>query len=227
MSLLGGFVLTVSGRVVPILPTAQRLLAYLGIRDRPAHRPHVAGVLWPDAATCRAGANLRSALWRTQRTCAGLIQTDPQHLMLNADVRVDLDRARRRAERLLDARQDCADDLDAGARLDLTADVLPDWTDESWLTVEREHFRQLRLHALEAMGERLIAAGRPGEAVAAGLAAVAADPLRESAHRVLIRAHLAAGNRWAAARQYEQCRRMFSEDLGLSPSAALRELALR
>jgi DNA-binding SARP family transcriptional activator len=115
--------------------------------------------------------------------------------------------------------------LHAAARLDLAEDLLPDWPDEGWLTFERENFRQMRMYALEALGERLIAAGRPGEAVAAGLAAVAAEPLRESAHRAVIRAHLAAGNRWAAARQYEQCSRVFREDLGLSPSAELRQLA--
>jgi DNA-binding SARP family transcriptional activator len=225
LSLLGSFVLTIGGRVVPVLPTAQRLIAYLAVQSRPAHRPRVAAVLWPDTPPSRAGANLRSALWRTQRLCLHLIAADAQHLMLDPGVVVDLRRGQRLADRLLDSGRDCADILHAGARADLAEDLLPAWADEGWLAVEREHFRQLRLHALEAMGDRLIAAGRPGEAVAAGLAAVAAEPLRESAHRAVIRAHLAAGNRWAAARQYELCRRVFREDLGLSPSAELRQLA--
>jgi hypothetical protein len=42
----------------------------------------------------------------------------------------------------------------------------------------------------------------------------------------VIRAHLAAGNRWAAARQYELCRRLFREDVGLNTSPKLRQLAL-
>ena len=226
LSLLGSFVLTVGGRVRPVVLTAQRLLAFLAVYSRPAHRPHVAAVLWPDTTPGRASANVRSALWRTQRMCPDLITADGQHLALHPGVPVDLRRARLLADRLLDSDRDCADILHAGARLDLIQDLLPDWPDEGWLEAEREHFRQLRMHALEALGERLIAAGRPGEAVAAGLAAVAAEPLRESAHRTVIRAHLAAGNRWAAARQYEQCRRVFSDDLGLNPSAELRQLAL-
>ncbi len=224
LSLLGGFVLRIAGRVVPLFPTAQRLLALLAEQSRPAQRPHVAAVLWPDATTGRAAANLRTALWRTQRVDAGLVVADGRHVTLAPGVPVDLRQARVLADRLLDSGLDCADVLHAAARLDLTEDLLPGWPDEEWLTIERENFRQLRMYALESLGERLIAAGRPGEAVAAGLAAVAAEPLRESAHRAVIRAHLAAGNRWAAARQYEQCRRLFREDLGLSPSAELRQM---
>ncbi|MEV7548300.1 bacterial transcriptional activator domain-containing protein [Amycolatopsis sp. NPDC089917] len=74
------------------------------------------------------------------------------------------------------------------------------------------------------MAKRLTTAGRYGEAVAAGLAAVRAEPLRESAHQALIDAHLAAGNRAAAQHQYLQCRRTLLEELGLEPSEALRHL---
>jgi DNA-binding SARP family transcriptional activator len=221
LSLLDGFVLSLHGRVVPVFPTAQRLLAFLALQVRPAQRPHVAAVIWPDASPGRAGANLRTALFRTQRLCPGVITADIRQVRLHDAVRVDLRAARTRARVLLESRPDTL-----GLPDDLTADLLPDW-DEGWLAVPREQFRQLRLHALEALVDRLIAADRPGEAVAAGLAAVAAEPLRESAHRAVIRAHLAAGNRWAAARQYETCRRQFDEDLGLAPSTELRRLAVR
>jgi DNA-binding SARP family transcriptional activator len=60
--------------------------------------------------------------------------------------------------------------------------------------------------------------------VEAGLAAVRAEPLRESAHRTLVRAHLAEGNRFEANRQYHNCRRLLQAELGLEPSRGLREL---
>ena len=41
----------------------------------------------------------------------------------------------------------------------LAADILPGWT-AAWIAVERERFRQLRLHALEERSLRLSAAGR-------------------------------------------------------------------
>src|SRR4029077_18810447 len=52
----------------------------------------------------------------------------------------------------------------------------------------------------------------------AGLAAVAGEPLRESSHRAVIRAHLADGNVAEAVRQYRLCRRLLNDHLGLEPS---------
>jgi DNA-binding SARP family transcriptional activator len=84
--------------------------------------------------------------------------------------------------------------------------------------LERERFRQLRLHALERLCDRLTAQGRFAEATEAGLAAVAGEPLRESAHRALIRAYLAEGNPGEAVGQYERLRALLRDELGVSPS---------
>jgi len=105
----------------------------------------------------------------------------------------------------------------------LTQDVLPDWYDD-WALVERERFRQIRLHALERLCQRLASEGVHGEAIAAGLHAVQAEPLRESAHRALIQAHLAEGNLVEALRQYSRCHRMLGEELGVEPSPSLQAL---
>jgi DNA-binding SARP family transcriptional activator len=103
----------------------------------------------------------------------------------------------------------------------LARDLLPDWYDD-WVVLERERFRQLRLHALEALCRRLTEAGRFGAAVQAGLAAVAGEPLRESAHRILIQAHLAEGNPGEAVRQYHLYRRLLAGELAIEPSATIR-----
>ena len=57
--------------------------------------------------------------------------------------------------------------------------------------------------------------GRGGEAIQAGLAAVAAEPLRESARRVLIRAYRAEGNVADAVRQFESFRTVLRDELGV------------
>ena len=62
----------------------------------------------------------------------------------------------------------------------LRGDLLPDW-DEDWIQFERERLRQLRVHALEALCRRLSECGRHEEAVDAGQATMAAEPLREAA----------------------------------------------
>jgi DNA-binding SARP family transcriptional activator len=90
--------------------------------------------------------------------------------------------------------------------------------------VERERYRQLRLHALEALCRSLTAAGRYSLAIQAGLAAVEADALRESAHRALIRAHLEEGNPSEALRQYRRFRAAVQEELGIPPTDGIEDL---
>jgi DNA-binding SARP family transcriptional activator len=224
LGLLGGFTLTVKGVPVTLPATAQRLLALLALRGRPLCRTRVCGALWPDAPANRANASLRSTLWRTHRLCAGAVDTTGNDLALDPAVGVDLHSAQRRAGRLLDGRVRSEEVLDGQTREYLSTPLLPGWYDDDWVVVEREYYDQLRLNALEAMCARLTAAHRYGEAVEAGLSAVRAEPLRESAHERLIRTHLAAGNRWEAIRQYERCRRVLDAELGLAPSPRLAAL---
>jgi SARP family transcriptional regulator, regulator of embCAB operon len=97
----------------------------------------------------------------------------------------------------------------------LSADLLPDWYDD-WVLLEAEDWRQLRLHALEALAGRLIALGCWGEAANAAGAAVRAEPLRESARAALIQAHLAVGNQSEAVREFTRTGRCWM------PSSAWR-----
>jgi DNA-binding SARP family transcriptional activator len=53
---------------------------------------------------------------------------------------------------------------------------------------------------------------------------VSADPLRESANRVLIEAHLAEGNLVEARRAYERYRDSVSRELGVEPGEQLASL---
>lgn len=223
LSLLRGFELRVGERPVQFISSAQRLVAFLALKDKPIGRGYVAGVLWPETTTDRANANLRSSLWRAQRSCRQLVATTGQRLALTPWVAVDIRSAIAFARRVLD-QMTTVNDL--GSWSDLAADLLPDWYDD-WVLVERERYHQLRLHALEATCERLTAAGRFGDAIDAGLAAVRAEPLRESAHQILIKAHLAEGNRCEAVRQYQRCRQVLFHELGLEPSPTLRALLPR
>ncbi len=105
----------------------------------------------------------------------------------------------------------------------LGGDLLPGWSDD-WLILEQEAFRQTRLHALEQTCARLRHCGHYAAALRAGSAAVRCEPLRESAHRQLIKVHLAEGNHAEALRQYQSFRRLLAYELGLPPSASIRSL---
>lgn len=224
LTLLRGFILRNGWNPVPLMCSAQRLVALLALMELSPSRAYVAGTLWPETTEARANANLRSSLWRVHRACEGLVDASAQHLRLAPGVVVDLQGAVSDAYRMLDSSDGCKDVLNMKTLSLLSADLLPDWYADDWVVVHRERYHHLRLHALEAMCARLTSAQRYGEAVEAGLAAVRAEPLRESAHETLIRAHLAEGNRSEANRQYQSCRRMLRNELGLEPSPGLKSL---
>jgi DNA-binding SARP family transcriptional activator len=69
------------------------------------------------------------------------------------------------------------------------------------MVATREWFRQIRPRALEKLCDQHQAAGHLDSAMTAGLAAVACDPLRESAHRRLAFMHISEGNLAEALRQ--------------------------
>ena len=104
-------------------------------------------------------------------------------------------------------------------------DLLPGW-DDDWLLLERERVRQIHLHALEALSTRLRVSGRFGRAIEAALAAVAAEPLRESAHNALMAAHLGEGNIAEAHRQYRRYERILWDELRLSPLHTFEQLRM-
>ena len=219
LNLLGAFELFVNGRALRLPVSAQRLVAFLALQERPVRRLFVAGSLWTDASENRAAASLRSALWRTQAH-GRLIETTSDQLRLASAVHVDLHRADAVAAREL-AHEPCTDlDVDIGL---LVRDLLPDWY-EDWAVLERERFRQRRLSALDALCERFVRAGHVGRALDVGLRSLAGDPLRESAHRAVVRAHLADGNVSEALRQYRLCKQLLHEQLGVEPSERMEEL---
>jgi len=217
LHLLAGFGVEVAGAEVSLPGSAQRVVAFVALHERPVLRTYVAGTLWLDSPEARAAGSLRSALWRIHRHTPELVVADGHTLRLGPDVRVDLRDAEVRAHTELSG-------ASSGRRPDaLTLDLLPDWYDD-WVLLERERFRQLRLRALECMCARLTAAGRPDEALEAGLLAVAGEPLRESAHRALVSFHLAEGNAAEALRQFRLCRRLLLEQLGVEPSKLMLDL---
>jgi DNA-binding SARP family transcriptional activator len=221
LCLLGAFQLKVLGDPVSLPMNAQRVLAFLALRGRPLTRSFVAGSLWLDSTDDRAAGSLRSALWRLKRE-GQLIETTGEQLRLGEHIAVDVAAATEQAHRLLDSENE---DCPSPGKLPLGDDVLPDWYDD-WIAVERERFRQLRVHALERLCDRLIVSRRFGEAIEAGFAVAVAEPLRESGHRLLIRAHLAEGNRSEALAQYHRFRVLLHDELGLDPSPEMDSLVI-
>ena len=221
VAVLGGFALVWGGSVLGIPSASQRLLAFLALHGGMVKRAAVAGTLWPDASESHAYSNLRSALARLQGTARQALATSRFELGLAEGVTVDVRHAQALARRLLDpAVTPDRSELGMAAVPALSADLLPHWY-EDWVLIEAEDWRQLRLHALEAVAGRLTAAGRWGEAAGAAQAAVRAEPLRESSRAALIRVHLAEGNQSEAVREFARYRALLQAELCLEPTPRL------
>lgn len=220
--LLSGFEMLRDGEPAHLPGSAQRLLAFLAINDQPHVRSHVAGSLWLKASEPRAAASLRSALWRVHCIDEHLIDASNTRIRLAPVVRVDLRDGLALAGRLVDTDVDKAPPAGAVAAFD--GELLPDWYGDDWLVLPREQWRQVRLHALEVLAHRYADCGQHATAVAAALAAVRGEPLRESAHRCLIEVHLAEDNVNEAIAEYHRFRRLVNEELGVEPSARLTDL---
>ena len=217
LHLMGEFALEQFGRPVSMPQSARRLLAFLAVHDHPLTRSYVSGCLWPDVTQERAAGNLRSTLWRLRQAEVDAVVSNALTVSLSPRLTVDL-------HDLLVSARACLSHVDVPDLSDrLVEDLLPDWYDD-WLIVMRERLRQLRLHAFESLCEQFIERGLAGRAIDAGLSAIEIEPLRESAHRVLVKAHLAEGNAHEALRQYAAFVALLDRELGIRPSPAFQAL---
>ncbi len=210
---------------------SQALLAFLVLSGgRSLLRTAVAEILWPDSAAEQARASLRQelAVLRKALRQAGLepVEAGKDRIRWTgaapvADV-TELER-RSAAGSLGDLRQAAA--ICGGLFMQgfsLRSEAFMDW-----LEAERARLRTLSLTALD---EQLRASEEAGDAGRIALAAeqlLTIDPMREAAHRSLIRAYAALGRRSDALRQFETCRAALSRETGAAPSAETEALAAR
>jgi DNA-binding SARP family transcriptional activator len=220
--LFGGPFVTLDGRRIEVPEGSKRLLVFISLQSGPVERRYAAASLWPLGDEARASGNLRSALWRMRNLGLELIDTDKIFVWLSPRVSVDVRLVCDWAQRLIRNEIHLSDLAPVPWRLD-ELDFLPNCYDD-WALMERERVRQRLLHALEALCRALIDRGRCAEAVDVAMTAVSADPLRETAQRLLIEAHLAERNWREARRAFDLYRGMLRAELGVEPGRPLLRL---
>lgn len=192
---------------------SRRSIAYLAVKGPVAQRALMSVELWPGALESRARANLRRAIWQTPD---GWVQAGTWEVQLAAEI--DLAEARTAADRAMQLLPLDAHEIDL-----LSQDLLPGWYDE-WLLGEQDSYHLMRLQALEQSCRVATGLRQFGLATRAGLAAVCAEPLRESAVSALVDAHLREGNTYEAVRRFRTYRELLRQELGASPSKELSAL---
>lgn len=207
---------------LPVPEGSQRLLVFVALHPSRVDRRYIASALWPVGDDERAAGNLRSALWRLNRARIDVLTADKRSLQLRREVVIDLKLISDWAGRLIHGTATPKDLQVMPAGMD-ALELLPGWYDD-WVLLERERLRQRLLHALEALSRAHRVAGRYALAVEAAMVAVNADPLRESAQRELLEAHLAEGNWCEGRRGFEAYRALLRREIGVEPQPELGSL---
>ncbi|MCP4428567.1 MAG: hypothetical protein GY803_29125, partial [Chloroflexi bacterium] len=204
---------------------ARALLFYLAVTGQSHSREALAGLLWGDVPETKARTNLRVALVRLRAQLADYLIIHRRTLAFNRDSDHWLDITAFEAclQSPTAAQLLTAADLYRGPFLDdfhLQGALLF----EEWIRPYRERLRQMAMDALY----RLAVHQTEQRDYAAGIQAtnqlLTLEPWMEEAHRQMMLLLAISGQRSAALAQYENCRALLDEELGVEPAAATTEL---
>jgi DNA-binding SARP family transcriptional activator len=189
------------------------------------------GAMWAERPPNTAVATLQAYISRLRKMlgpAAFRLQAVPN------GYRLDLERSDLDAERFREAVQEAQDLstrpaqvvrlLEPALSLWRSAEVLGSLGDQPWAVQFKEELKDQRRLALELLAEAHLKLGHAQSAVAGLDAAVTADPHDETAVRLLMLALYRSGRQAEALAAFDSCRRRLDDDLGLTPSPALRSM---
>ena len=236
--LLGGFEVTVDGRVVSFHngPRGLMLLKYLlAHHPRPQQRDVLMDVFWPGVDPERARSRLHVALSGLRKSFKGLIDAPvvefragryeiSSALQLRTDVEA-FEHLAAMAEEAEQAGEHRTAIACCERAIDLyRGDFLVDEPYEDWALLRRETLRVKYLDLLDRLTTSYLADDRIGECISAAQHILHQDACREDAHRLLMRCYARQGRLHQVTRQFELCSRAIQSALGCEPSEATATL---
>lgn len=198
------------------------LLAYLAVESgRPYSRDELAALLWPDFEQTRARAAVRRTLSRLNGALgAEWAIREGDRVRLNPAGINDVAQFQNHLQQ---------GELDQALAL-YQGDFMAGFTlndSPAFDTWQRQRADQLYgslLDALEARLKQYHLAGEREAALELGQRLVGLDPLHEDGHRHLMRLYAEMGQRVSALRQYEKCRQVLQDELGVWPNEETERL---
>jgi DNA-binding SARP family transcriptional activator len=219
ISTLGGLSIRLAGEPVTGLASrkVEALLVYLACTGRTHPREVLAELFWEERAQTQAMANLRVALSSLRKHLEPYVTITREAVALDPEAEIWLDVAE--LERKLGAGE--TEEALALYRGDFLAGFYvrgcPSF--EDWAAVERERLHHTVLDVLQDLVRSYIAQARYQEGITYAARMLQLDPLAESAHRQMMRLLAYSGQRGAALAQYETCRQLLQDELGVEPTA--------
>lgn len=211
------------GEIIELPRKIRALFAYLLMRrGTTVPRQTLLGLFWGDRSEAQARSSLRQALsvLRTSLADAAddvLATTGETVSVRPTGALVDLDRLEKLDPETGESPLEKCRELLEGL-------TLGDATFDDWLSVERERIRSKSIDLLKSLSNEEEAAGRLDRSASRLAALFRLSPTDEEAHRQLMRLHLARSRTDDAIRQFEKCRTILREQLGVSPERATFEI---
>ena len=229
LTLFGGFDFT-SAADAPVSISAKKakaLLAYLALHPNKAlQRETLAELLWADCNSSQAKQSLRqtlSALRKVFDKDESIIDADQQTVFLHKDsLEIDVLNFDDLCNQKDEASLQKALELYQGELLEGLYTRSQGFDD--WLEMERSHRREKVLQIMDVLLEKAQSENQLEQVIRLGIKMTALDPLRESAHRVLMDAYNKQGRRHAALKQYRLCQKLLRDDLSIAPEEATQAL---
>jgi predicted ATPase/DNA-binding SARP family transcriptional activator len=219
------------------------LLIYLVVTAQPHRRDTLATLLWEDQNQAEARSNLRKSLSRLKSILGeDALLTSQDQVRLNPNFPIDADLAQfntriqqfhQHGHALRESAhticRDCQRALEEAAQV-YRADFLSGFSVsdssvfEEWQFFQAESLRKELAEILEQLAHLYTNKQQYKTAIEYGRRWLALDRLNESAHRQLMTLYALSGERAAAKRQFEECRRILKEELGAEPEEETLQL---
>ncbi len=219
LALLGRPEIRLNGDLLAVSIPAKglALLAYLAVTAQPCSRESLAALLWGETPDAAARASLRVTLNRMPAQLRPFLTLTHHTISLNPDL-VSLDvAALQTAVTQPPAAWQTAVSLYRSDFLDgLTVPDAPAF--EEWALLQRERLRLLVIDLLHRLAEEAEQRQAYDDGIGYTRRSLALDNWREEAHRLLMRLLALNGRRSDALAQFERCRRLLAENLGVEPT---------
>lgn len=197
------------------------LLAYLAAnRGRSASRERIMGLLWGDRFDQQARQSLRQTLYSLRK----LLGPDGENVLSVAGDTVSLNASSVRTDLVEFERLAISNEPEAVAeairlyRGPLMAGfAIRDAAFMEWLESERTRLQDLAGSALYRIAKHYKAAAAYDDSLAMARRLLDLNPLREKAHRLIMRIHAKSGDRAQALLQYQRCADLLHRELGVEP----------
>ncbi len=221
------------------------LLAYLMVESgRPHSREVLAEMLWPGRSEKVALKNLRDALANLRSVIRDAAASPPrlrisrQDIQFNPESAYNLDvetfsslvvTAKNHSHRKIEACKTCCEHLEMAAGLfrgHFLEGMFLNGSHQmqNWIALRRERYDQQAQYVFSALVQYYIRQMKYERALDFAYRQVEIDPWRETAYEQLMLLLVHCGERSTALKQYQVCRKILADELGIEPTESIRRL---